>query len=351
MAEDKKVPNMVCDSDPGISLLQQLTPLAKKINCLDIDRIAKICIENIPRLVGVKFASLYLLDDDTNILHLREHNHSFPINKIVSLNQDPPSPMVMSVRSNELILVGDINTHRKPVIKWSQRPFADNYKGKSCAIAPLTCQQKVVGVLNLAEKLDAEKFNCRDTAVIELFRHLIGASIGNIKLFEKTQKQAKCDGLTGLANYNTFYEVLEKELWRARRYGGRISLIMVDIDNLKWANDIHGHQAGDTVIREISKRIKRCIRQSDTAARYGGDEFVIVLPNTALSEATVVARRMVEIVNSSQISWKQEQIGISISVGLGEYGPDASPEEITSRSDHALYMAKRAGKNTFKIFE
>jgi len=337
--------------DSSISLLEQVTPLARQINCLDIDRIADVCIKNIPKLVRLRFASLYILDETNNILHLHKHNHPFLINKIVSLNQTPTPLMVMAIRSKELILVPDIDTHKKPIIKKSQRAFAENYRTKNCAIVPLICQDRVVGVLNLADKMDGGNFDSADIALIELFSQLVGASIGNIKLFEKIQHQATTDGLTGLVNHKTFYEILEKELWRSRRYGGQISLIMVDIDNLKQINDDYGHRVGDKVIKEISKRIKQCIRQIDTAARYGGDEFAVILLNTSLIDASVVAKRMVDAVAKTPTAWNKEQIPLSISVGLGQYDAQVSPEDITSRSDQALYAAKQAGKNTVRIFE
>jgi diguanylate cyclase (GGDEF)-like protein len=152
-------------------------------------------------------------------------------------------------------------------------------------------------------------------------------------------------------NHKTFYEILEKELWRSRRYGGNISLIMVDVDNLKNINDAYGHRAGDKAIRQISRKIKECIRQIDTAARYGGDEFAVILLNSSLEDATVVAQRMVDAVANSHTTWQKEQIQLSISVGLGQYNAETTPEDITSRSDKALYMAKQAGKNTVRIFE
>jgi len=335
---------------PGISLLERITPLARQINCLDIDRIANICVKHIPQLVGARFVSLYVLDETNNILHLQSYNHPFLINKIVSLNQNVLSPMLMAIKSKKLISVSNIDTHKKPVIRKSQRCFAKNYKTKCCAIAPLLCQDRLVGVLNLADKTNGENFTSEDIALVELFSQLLGASIGNVKLFEKIQRQAATDGLTGLANHKTFYGTLEKELWRCRRYGGQLSLIMVDIDNLKKINDAYGHRAGDTVIRQISHVIKQCIRQIDSAARYGGDEFAVVLPNTPLSNALVVAERMVETVSQSPVQWKKEQIGLSISVGLGRYDADCTPEDITSQSDHALYKAKQAGKNTVRIF-
>lgn len=337
--------------DSSISLLEQVTPLARQINCLDIDRIADVCIKNIPKLVCARFASLYILDEKNNILHLHKHNHPFLINKIVSLNQTPTPLMVMAIRSKELILVPDIDTHKKPIIKKSQRAFAENYQTNNCAIVPLICHDRVVGVLNMADKMDGGCFDSADIALIELFSQLVGASIGNIKLFEKIQHQATTDGLTNLVNHKTFYEILEKELWRSRRYGGQISMIMVDIDNLKKINDNYGHRVGDKVIKEISKRIRECIRQIDIAARYGGDEFAVILLNTSLIDASIVAKRMVDAVAKTPTAWNKEQIPLSISVGLGQYDAGASPEDITSRSDQALYAAKQAGKNTVRIFE
>jgi diguanylate cyclase (GGDEF)-like protein len=344
------------DEDPQerprkASLLEQVTPLAREINCLDIEHIADVCVNRIPQVVGSRFASLYALDETNGILHLIRHNHPYPINRIVSLNQNPPSPMILAVKSKGLILTGNIDTHTKPVIKRSQRMYADNYGTRNCAIVPLICHERVVGVLNLADKAQVEEFSSEDIALIELFGQLIGASIGNIRLFEKMQRQATTDGLTGLMNHKTFYEALERELWRSRRHGGTIALIMADVDNLKRINDVHGHRAGDKAILEISRRIRECIRQIDLAARYGGDEFAIILPSTGLNEARIVCERIVEVVGRSPVLWQREQIPLSISVGVGEYGADANPEDITNRSDQALYLAKHSGKNTFRVFQ
>lgn len=335
----------------NICRLESITPLARRLNCLDLSKIGDICVEDIPNLIGAKLASLYILDESSDILHLERHNHPFLINNIVSLNQNPPSPMVAAVRSKDLILVGNMDSHLKKSGMGLQRAFSENYETKSCIIAPLICQNRVVGVLNLTDRLDGGEFEGSEVSVMELFRQLVGASIGNVKLFEKTQKQAQTDGLTGMCNHRTFYETLEAELRRSQRYGGKLSIIIADIDNLKPINDNFGHRAGDLAIRQIARRIRACIRQIDVAARYGGDEFAIILPSTALEDAIGVAERMVKMVSSSPITWDHNKIDLSVSVGVGQYDGDSCPGEVTKATDEAMYEAKQGGKNRVVVFE
>ena len=347
-SNNKRTPPACADNPYGLDVI---TPLVQRLNCLDIKSIADICINEIPKLIGARLASLYILDETSDILHLEKNNHPFLINNIVSLNQNPPSPMVVAVRSKQLMLVDDIESYRKPNISKTQRAFSRNYDTKSCIIAPLICLGRVVGVLNLTDKVHTGNFSAEDIGAMELFRQLIGASIGNINLFEKTQRQAKTDGLTGMLNHRTFYETLDAELRRSQRYGGQISIIMADIDNLKYINDNFGHRTGDMAIKRISRRIIACIRQIDVAARYGGDEFAVILPNTSLTDAVVVAERMVNMVSESPMIWDHREVLLSISVGVGQYNADTCSDDVTKATDRALYAAKQAGKNTVKVFD
>lgn len=336
-------------NNPSGIKFELITPLAQEINCLDLKKISEICVKQLPEILNARLASMYILEDHSDMLHLINHNHPFLINNIVSLNQIPAPPMVTAARTRKLLQVNDIDAFDKPAIKKNQRQFAKNYQTRNCVIAPLICQGRVVGVLNLADKIGSDHFNTEDIAVLELFRQLIGASIGNIKLFEKTQYQAKTDGLTGLANHKTFYDLLEKEQRRAQRYGGKISIIMADIDNLKPINDIHGHRAGDIAIKHVSRKITDCIREIDVAARYGGDEFAVILPNTSLADSIVVANRMLKEIADSVIKWNGEILKTSVSIGVGQYDSSFCAEDITKSVDSALYCAKQAGKNTVKV--
>ena len=347
--ETSKVNKLRCARE--ICRLESITPLARKLNSLDMDSIAEICVNEIPKLINARLASLYVLDEASDILHLQKYNHPFLINNIVSLNQNPPSPMIAAVRTKELILIGDVDNVKEPPAGKVQRSFSENYTTKSCIIAPLICHGRVVGVLNVTDKNDGSVFNTSEVAVMELFRQLIGASIGNVKLFEKSQHLAQTDGLTGMFNHRTFYEALESELRRSQRYGGQVSIIMADIDNLKPINDSLGHRAGDMTIRQISRRLQACIRQIDIAARYGGDEFAVILPNTSLEDATIVAERMVKMVSASPVTWDHQKINLSVSVGVGQYAGDSCAGDVARATDEALYAAKQAGKNMVKVFK
>jgi diguanylate cyclase (GGDEF)-like protein len=349
--QQEQAENNIQETQSGTYRLEVITPLAKKINCLDVKRIAEICVTEIPSLIGAKLASLYILDETSDILHLEKHNHPFLINNIVSLNQNPPSPMIAAVRSKELLIIQDMDNPQSTVASNVNRGFAKNYQTQGCIIAPLICHGRVVGVLNISDKENKKLFTEEDIAIVELFRQLIGASIGNIHLFEKTQRQARTDGLTGMLNHRAFYEALEIELRRCRRYGGKVSIIMADIDNLKPINDQNGHRAGDMAIKQISRRISACIRQIDMAARYGGDEFSIILPNTSLSDATVVAERMVQMVSSTPMIWETQKIALSISAGVGQYDAETDPADVTKATDQALYTAKQSGKGRVYVFD
>ncbi len=353
MSPDKKITakKIAKGCTGGSCRLDIITPLAKKINCLDVKRIADICIDEIPVLIGARLASLYILDENSDILHLEKNNHPFLINNIVSLNQNPPSPMVAAVRSKELLIVNDLDHHKGPHINHAHRPFSKNYKTHCCIIAPLICHGRVVGVLNMSEKETGGVFTEEDIAIVELFRQLVGASVGNINLFEKSQRQAKTDGLTGMLNHRTFYETLEAELRRAQRYGGKLSIIMADIDNLKPINDNYGHRAGDMTIKQIARRIGACIRQIDVAARYGGDEFCIILPNTSLVDATLVAERMVNMVKETPLIWEQSKVPLSMSVGVAQFDGENCAGDVAKTTDQALYAAKQAGKGRVYVFD
>lgn len=162
----------------------------------------------------------------------------------------------------------------------------------------------------------------------------------NQRLFEETQTLAVTDPLTGLYNRRKLEEVLAVELERVRRYGRKLSTIMIDVDDLKSLNDSYGHQAGDEVLRQLAKVISGCVRKMDVAVRLGGDEFIILLPETGIQRAIHLAERIAQ--QSTSIRCGDSPVYFSI--GISEWGPAvATPEEFLQQTDQALYEAKQAG--------
>ncbi|MHB0977295.1 MAG: diguanylate cyclase, partial [Candidatus Aquicultorales bacterium] len=170
------------------------------------------------------------------------------------------------------------------------------------------------------------------------------------KVFARTVRELKessaTDGLTGLPNHRNFEERLASEFHRARRYGAPLSLVMIDIDFFKEINDAYGHLGGNRFLRAAAKLIKENIRQADFAARYGGDEFVIILPETEDSEAMAVGEKLRRKAEASSIPLGGGTARATLSLGVSSLTSDMKrPTDLIEKADQALYEAKRTGRN------
>jgi two-component system cell cycle response regulator len=173
------------------------------------------------------------------------------------------------------------------------------------------------------------------------------------RLIESLREETIRDALTNLFNYQRFQESLEKEMYRAKRYNLRLSLILADIDHFKAVNDNYGHLAGDYSLKMIADCLKDSLRESDSAARYGGEEFALILPETGPDDAYIVAERLRKDIDSMRIDYEGEKISITMSFGIASFDPenDVSKTDLIKRADHALYKAKRAGRNRCCLYE
>ncbi len=170
---------------------------------------------------------------------------------------------------------------------------------------------------------------------------------------EMYKKLATQDGLTKLSNYTFFRQFLGLEVEKCLRYGHPITLLMIDVDDLKSYNDSQGHMEGNRALANIGEILKRFVRKADVAARYGGDEFALVLSHTPKQQGMVAGERLRRLVEQTHFS-KEDTLPrkkMTISMGVATCPQDAgSPEELISRADQALYEAKRKGKNTVCVY-
>lgn len=172
-----------------------------------------------------------------------------------------------------------------------------------------------------------------------------GTLLDNAQLFDQVSKLASSDPLTGLANHRRLFEVLESELQRSRRTGRSFTLLLFDLDGLKKINDKFGHLTGSRAIKRLGTALRGNSRAIDTPARYGGDEFAIVLPESGETEATQAAVRICE-----QLASDGQEPAISVSVGLAVYPVDGTTiEKLLGAADHALYRMKRRGEKKIKF--
>ncbi|RJQ52664.1 MAG: diguanylate cyclase [Nitrospiraceae bacterium] len=206
---------------------------------------------------------------------------------------------------------------------------------------PLAARNRIFGVLCLYPPVGTE-IDERKTALFYTIGSRIGAAIDNILLYEEIKELSLHDPLTNLANRRLMNYVLETSYARARRAEGPLSAIMLDIDFFKQYNDTYGHTVGDNMLVSIANIISKEIRQIDLGVRYGGEEFLILLPETGLSEACEVAERIRRDVETNT--------GITVSLGVSCYDHSMSrKEDIVSKADDALLRAKQKGRNRIEV--
>ena len=219
--------------------------------------------------------------------------------------------------------------------------------GTSYVCVPMTAQGETIGVLHLRTRRtpDGSAPEREDLHLPQSVAEQVGLALANFRLREKLLAQSLQDPLTGLYNRRFMTEFLERELHRSIRNERPLSLLMVDVDRLKHYNDTRGHQMGDRLIRETGRVLLDGIRASDLACRYGGDEFLLVLPETTLPEAVALGERLCEAFNTLDLGSDAGAEGPGLSIGVAtapEHGTD--PAALIRAADEALYVAKSEGR-------
>jgi len=182
---------------------------------------------------------------------------------------------------------------------------------------------------------------------------LVGQSVialDNAKLHRIVERQALVDGLTGLANRRQAEDALASEVSRAGRFGGPLAVVLGDLDDFKAVNDAHGHPVGDTVLREFAAVLARSVRDVDIAARWGGEEFLLVLPGTDAAGAVRLAQRIRDYVEGRTLVTPEGiPVQVTASFGVAEHEEGGEAEQLVAAADAALYQAKRVGKNRVEL--
>jgi len=219
--------------------------------------------------------------------------------------------------------------------------------GHSCTYH-LTLGQESLGQLRFTR---GKKFT--NDEILELENLLAGLAhpLRNAIQYQRALQCALTDALTGLANRAAMTAALDREIKLARRNRGAMSLIVLDVDKFKRVNDKYGHAAGDAVLVSLAAGVKRCVRATDIVSRFGGEEFCVLLVGANASSALALAERVRKSVETFVLHYKDENISITVSLGLASLKDEDNDQKLFERADKALYHAKREGGNRISSVE
>jgi len=308
-------------------------------------------VSNSKELLQSERASLMIFDESANELILKAAS---------GLATDPAS--VSAVRAGEGVS-GEVIDTGKPVMVTDLRiagrkaaPAERRYKTNSFISYPIMIGGRKVGVLNVTDKSGGGVYDEVDLSLLEIIGPQVALALERAEWQERAtefQLMSITDSLTGLPNRRYLEERLSEELNRSKRYDYPMSFLMIDIDDFKAYNDKNGHQAGDVALQITAHCLKGALRAVDIASRYGGEEFCILLPQTGISEAGVIADRIRHRVSTTEFPHgKAQPLGhVTISVGVSTFSKNVdTSENIIAAADRALYQAKSMGKDRVEFY-
>jgi len=327
-----------------VQALKDLIEVARTVvSTLDLDTVLQAILTSAMRFAAAPAGSVALYDEKKMELSL--HAHAGLSASFIKTERWEVTPGGLTERvlsSGEILYIGD--TAETPFFN---NPIALEEGIRSLICVPLVVQKRTVGVLYLDDfvprQFDREKLN-----LLSVLSSFAAMAIYNAKLHNRTKLMAITDALTGLHNHRYFHQQYPQELGRSKRYQKPLSMIMLDVDDFKKFNDSYGHACGDLVLASIGEIITMTLRRVDFAFRYGGEEFVVLLPETKLSSAIHVAERLRERIERETVAALKgiATHGVTVSVGVVNY-PDNGDlrEELFTKVDALLYRAKAEGKN------
>jgi diguanylate cyclase (GGDEF)-like protein len=323
----------------------RLTPRALPSWLLDFQEIKlsllcrKLVVGLAPRF-GYRYASLYLHDPARGLLTLAETTHSRQIENKLPTDATGQHLMVAVARSGRIF-----QTEHAPdelAARGLPRPNRKAYEDDTCLIAPLYDEGQLWGVLNFSTRAESALTE-RNLPLEEIFAFL-GRALHHARAFEQARTEARVDSLTGLFNQRWLVDALSREIRRAERFSTPLSVLMIDLDDLKGINDRLGHAAGDQVLRHIAQCISQILRQFDGAARVGGDEFVVMLPATALRGARRVTRRLLDAIRKHPVEFRNQKLKMNASIGAAEWTAGWDAARLLDTADRDMYAAKHNGR-------
>jgi diguanylate cyclase (GGDEF)-like protein len=330
--------------DIAASRVKELTVLFEVVDTistsLDLDKVLPNVLDRLLGSMGVEKGAIVLLDRDSKVLLLKG-NRGLSEESLCQILEKGQGCVGDVILKNSPIRVSCEEDEESALV-----PGLERENIWSALVVPIRARGEVLGALALySEKKD--HFTDEDEALLETIGSQAGVAVENARLYEKTLELSQVDSLTGLANRRHLMERLKQERDRAERYHTSLSVIILDLDAFKSFNDTYGHLQGDELLKAFSSMIRGLSRSADIAGRYGGEEFCVVLPNTSVKGAVVIAERIRKAMEDLRIPVGEDRppVGRTVSIGVAEFTGEESVEKLLTAADTALYRAKQEGRN------
>lgn len=314
------------------------------VSSLDLDEVLQNILHSAMTIMDMPAGTVALYHEDSSNLQL--HAHAGLSAKFTAYDHWVVKPGGLTreiLDCGELFVIEDTRQ-----ADFFNNPLAIEEGICSLIAVPLKMQRKTIGVLYLDDFVP-RCFSRERLELLSILGSFASMSVDNARLHKCTLELACTDGLTGLYNHRQFKKMFKEEVSRAGRYGKPLSIILFDADDFKKFNDTYGHPNGDIVLQELARLLRELLRDCDTVYRYGGEEFVALLPETAFGEALSVAERIrifVETESPRFLGRVASCRGITVSIGVATFPEDGdNPEDLLKSVDDLMYAAKRKGKN------
>ena len=311
---------------------------------LDASEIVTRALEFLSKLVDAESWAVFIKTEHATRLELvRAINaEELPLGPVVEIEQGP-LPIAQAVNEHRTVIAG----------AWGEDPATgSNVDELASLCVPLIASGRLVGAVQATRKSGgADAFTQEEARVVELVCGSLATALANALAYTDATRQTLIDDLTRLYNVRYLYQTLEGEIRRACRYGSSVSVVFMDLDGFKLVNDAYGHRAGSATLTEVAQVITRSVRESDFVARYGGDEFVLMLPETPAKRALQMAERVrLRIAGHRFKGGVGADIFLTASFGVAsfpEHGSEA--EKLIELADAAMYEAKQRNKNNVRL--
>jgi diguanylate cyclase (GGDEF)-like protein len=325
-----------------VTELQAIQNFVQALTCVhSFESVAELIEMGLQQLLGVDESVVYLLPKDSDVL-------------VPVLNEDDAATQYLTPRSprrvGEGIVGAVLQTGKADIILNSKTDprVANDIRSRDWEMtmiaAPFRHGDEIQGVI-AAAKLGADALTRNHVRLLDVIASHAAIGFDRCRLYEELRRQATTDELTGLYNRRYLLGRLTEEKSRAMRNNHPLAALVVDVDKFKTINDGYGHDAGDTVLRELGQLVRTQLRTEDIVARYGGEEFCVLLPEASVEEAVQVGERLCQCISTTLLGRESGVRHVQVSIGISALDINDQGEEIITRADHAMYEAKRQGGN------